>query len=173
MFTGWKREKQERIVLFGRNPAKPTADKQALAIVGVAALAIAVSLACGMDAKAAGLERRVVHFKVTETDIAEIEQGEAEGHQPWRSDPRKVAETALMSVEPAINPQSVGLIPRKRRIISPVRQTFRFELNQHHHIDQISVRRFHWRNPRTGKSQLTVWWAYEAVIWDSAKPAGK
>jgi hypothetical protein len=132
-----------------------------------------LSFALGVHAESAGCAKRVVQIRITESQIAQIEQGEAQGHQPWRSNPHIVAEVALGQVESGINPRTADSIPYKRTILSPVHELFRFEFIDRHHIDQISVRRLHWHNPQTGKTQLTVWWATQAVISDCANTARK
>jgi hypothetical protein len=144
------------------------------ALTSLALLAVFLSCAFGIGAEPAGCAKRVVHIRITETQIAQIEQGEAQGHQPWRSNPHMVAESALGQVETGLNPRTVDSIPYKRTILSPAHQLFKFDLIDSHHIDEVSVRRLHWHNPRTGKTQLTgVWWATKAVISDCAIPERK
>jgi hypothetical protein len=126
-----------------------------------------------LRAQSAGCPKRVVSIRITQADIAQTEQSEAQGHQPWRSNPYSVAEVALMQAEPGIDPRTVDSIPFRRMVLSATRESFRFELNQRHHVDQISVRRFHCRNPQTGHLQLTVWWATEALIFDCSRQATK
>lgn len=144
-----------------------TAYRQMPALNGVVFLVVFLLCALGTDAEQVGCAKRVVQFRITESQIAEIEQAETQGHQPWRSDPHTVAEVAVGQVETGINPRTVDSIPYKRTILSPVHQLFKFDLIDPHHIDEISVRQLHWRNPRTGKTELTgVWWATKAVISD-------
>ena len=151
-----------------------TAYRQMPALNGVAFLVVFLSCALGTDAEQVGCTKRVVHITITESQIAEIEQGTTQGHQPWRSNPYIVAEVALAQVESGINPRTADSIPYKRTVLSPVHQLFKFELNDSRHVDEISVRRLHWHNPRTGKTELTgVWWATKAVISDCAIPARK
>ena len=153
----------------------PTAGRQTRALIGVALLAVFLSCAFGMGAEPVGCAKRVVHIRITESQIAETEEGAAQGHQPWHSDPYMVAESALLGeVETGINPRTVDSIPYKRTIFSPAYQLFKFELIDTHHIDEITVRRLHWHNPRTGKTQLTgLWYATKAVISDCATSDGK
>ncbi len=68
-----------------------------------------------------------------------------------------------------LDPRTADQIPFKRAIISNTHEIFTFKLTKRRHVDPITVRRLHWRNPRTGKTQLTVWWATEAMISDCAK----
>ena len=139
--------------------------RQAQALTGVAFLASLLSCAFSLGTEPAGCPGRVVHIRVTDSEIAQIEEGMAQGHQPWRSDPYMVAETALGQVESGLDPRTMDSIPYKRTILSPASQLFRFELIDSHHIDEISVRRLRWHHPRTGKAGLTgAWWATQAVI---------
>ncbi len=140
---------------------------------GVVLLFLFLSCALGIGAETVGCPKRVVHIRITERQIAEIEEGAAHGHQPWRSDSHTVADVALAQVEPGIDHRADS-IPFKRTIVSPAHQLFRFELIGSHHIDEISVRRLRWHNPRTGKTELTgAWWATEAVVSDCAIPERK
>jgi len=144
------------------------------ALNSITFLVVFLLCALGTDAEQVGCTKRVLHLTITESQIVEIEQGETQGHQPWRSNPYMVAESALGKVETGLNPRTVDSIPYKRTILSPVHQLFKFDLIDSHHIDEISVRRLHWHNPRTGKTQLTgAWWATKAVISDCAIPARK
>ncbi len=68
-------------------------------MTGVAFLAGLLSCAFSLGTEPAGCPGRVVHIRVTDREIAQIEEGMAQGHQPWRSDPYVVAETALGQVE--------------------------------------------------------------------------
>ena len=143
--------------------------RQTQALTGVAFLAGLLSCAFGLGTEPAGCPGRVVHIRVTDREIAQIEEGMAQGHQPWRSNPYVVAETALGRVESGLNPGTMDSIPYKRTILSPASQLFRFELIDSRHIDEISVRRLRWHNPRTGKVGLTgAWWATKAVISNCA-----
>jgi hypothetical protein len=144
------------------------------ALNSITFLVVFLLCALGTDAEQVGCTKRVVHLTIAESQIGEIEQGTTEGHQPWRSNPYMVAEAALGQVETGLNPRTVDSIPYKRTILSPVHQLFKFDLIDSHHIDEISVRRLHWHNPRTGKTQLTgAWWATKAVISDCAIPHPK
>jgi len=146
--------------------------RQTQALTCVSFLAGLLSCAFSLGTEPAGCPGRVVHIRVTDSEIAEIEEGTAQGHQPWRSDPYMVATTALGKVESGLNPGAMDSIPYKRTILSPVSQLFRFELIDSHHIDEISVRRLRWHNPRTGKAGLTgAWWATKAVISNCATVA--
>ena len=143
--------------------------RQTQALTGVAFLAGLLSCAFSLGTEPAGCPGRVVHIRVTDREIAQIEEGMAQGHQPWRSDPYIVAKTALGQVESGLNPRTMDSIPYKHTILSPASQLFRFELIDSHHIDEISVRRLRWHNPRTGKAGLTgAWWATKAVISNCA-----
>jgi len=144
------------------------------ALKGLAFLASLLSCAFGLGIEPAGCPKRVVHFRVTESEIAQIEEGMAQGHQPWRSVPYTVARVALGQVETGIDARTVDSIPYKRTILSPASQLFKFELIDSHHIDEISMQRLHWHNPRTGKTELSgAWWATKAVISDCAIPHPK
>ena len=139
--------------------------RQTQALTGLAFLTGLLSCASSLGTEPAGCPGRVVHIRVTESEIAQIEEGTAQGHQPWRSDPYRVAETALGQVESGLDPRTMDSIPYQRTILSPASQLFRFELVDSHHIVEISVRRLRWHNPRTGKAGLTgAWWATKAVI---------
>jgi len=154
--------------------ANLTRGRRTQALKGVAFLAGLLPCAFGLGTEPAGCPKRVVQIRVTESEIAQIEESMAQGHQPWRSDPYTVATVALAQVEPGIQPKKTDSIPYKRTILSPASQLFKFELIDFHHIDEISVRRLHWHNPRTGKTELTgAWWATKAVIWDCAIPHPK
>jgi hypothetical protein len=154
--------------------ANLTRGRQRQTLTGVAFLAGLLSSAFGLGTEPVGCPKRVVHIRITESEIAQIEEGMAQGHQPWRSDPRTVAEVALGQVETGIDARTVDSIPCKRTILSPVSQLFKFELIDSHHIDEISVRRIRWHNPRTVKTGLTgAWWATKAVISDCAIPHPK
>ena len=143
--------------------------RQTQALTGVSFLAGLLSCALSLGTEPAACPARVVQIKITDSEIAQIEEGMAQGHQPWRSDPYIVAETALGQLEPGLDPRTMDSIPYKRTILSPASQLFRFELIDSHHIDEISVRRLRWRNPRTGKAGLTgAWWATQAVISNCA-----
>ena len=142
------------------------------ASTGVAFLAGLLGCAFSLGTEPAGCPKRVVHIRVTDSEVGQTEEGTAQGHQPWRSDPYMVAKAALGQLESGLDPRTTDSIPYKRTILSPVSQLFRFELIDSHHIDEISVRRLHWRNPRTSKTGLTgTWWATEAVISNCAKVA--
>jgi hypothetical protein len=120
-----------------------------------------------MGAESGSCPKRPVRFRITDSEIAEIEQAELQGHQPWRSNPQMVAEAALWQVEPGVSPSTSDSIPWKRTIVSPAQQRFRFDLIDLHHTGEITVQRLRWRNPRTGKTELTGWWwATKAVISD-------
>jgi hypothetical protein len=149
--------------------ANLTRGRQTQALTSVVFLASVLSCAFSLGAEPVACPKRVVHIRVTEGEIAQIEEGSEQGHQPWRSNPHMVAESALLQVETGINSRTVDSIPCKRTVFSPVHQLFEFELNGSHHIDEISVRRLHWRNPRTRRTELTgSWWATKAVISDCA-----
>ena len=136
---------------------------------GVAFLVSLSSCAFSLGDEPAGCPKRVVRIRISESEIAQIEESMAQGHQPWRSDPYSVAKVALGQVETEIEARTVDSIPYKRTILSPTTQLFKFELTDPHHIDEISVQRLHWHNPRTGKTELTgAWWATKAVILDCA-----
>jgi len=138
---------------------------------GFARAAILILCALSIGAGQGGRAKRVIHFRNTESQIAQVEEGAAQGHQPWHSDPYLVAQAALLQVEPAIDPKTAGSIPYERTIPSPLHQLFRFEIIDSHHLDEISVQRLHWRNPRTQTRELTgTWWATKAVISDRATP---
>jgi len=120
-----------------------------------------------------GCPKSVVRFNITASSIAEMEQSEAQGHQPWRSDSYAVAVVGLEKVEHGIDPRTAHSIPHRRTVISSTHELFTFELQKRSHLDQINVRRLRWRNPRTGRTGLTVWWAIEAVISDCPNAAGE
>jgi hypothetical protein len=154
--------------------ANLTQGRRTQALKGVAFLAGLLPCALGLGTEPAGCPKRVVHIRISESEIAQIEEGMAQGHQPWRSDPHMVAVAALAQVEPGIQPKKTDSIPYKRTILSPVRQLFQFELIDSHHIDEISVQRLHWHNPQTGKTELSgAWWATKAVISDCGLPRPK
>ena len=130
--------------------------------------------ALAMGAESGSCPKRTVRFRSTDSEIAEIEQGEAQGHQPWRSDPQTVAEAALWQFEPGVSPSTSDSISWKRTMVSPTHQRFRFELIDLHHTGEITVQRLRWRNPRTGKTELTgAWWATKAVISECETAGGK
>jgi hypothetical protein len=148
-----------------------TRGRQTQTLAGVAFLASLLSCVFGLGTEPVGCPKRVVRIRITESEIAQIEESMAEGHQPWRSNPHMVAEVALGQLERGLNPRTVDSIPYKRTILSPASQLFEFELIDSHHIDEISVRRIRWHNPRTGKTGLTgAWWATKVVISDCATP---
>jgi hypothetical protein len=154
--------------------ANLTQGRRTQALTGVAFLASLLPCAFGLGVEPAGCQKRVVQIRVTESEIGQIEEGMAQGHQPWRSNPRMVAEVAMGQLESGLNPRTADSVPYERTILSPVHQLFKFELINFHHIDEISVRRLHWHNPRTGKTELTgAWWSTKAVIWDCAIPHPK
>lgn len=159
----WKSGKSEGLT---RGPS-------AHALIILVVLGICLGPLSAIEVEASGCQKRVIDFKITESDIAEIERGEAEGHQPWRSDAHTVAEVGLGMVEPKLDPRTADQIPFKRTIISNTHEIFTFKLTKRHHVDQITLRRLHWRNPRTGKTQLTVWWATKAMISACPLPAHK
>jgi len=136
-------------------------------------VAVCLTSAASLRAESSGCPKRVVRMRITEADIAQTEQATAQGHQPWRGNPHSVAEAALVQVELGIDPRTIDSVPSRRTVLSATRESFRFELNQRHHVDQVSLRRFHWRNPQTGRTQLTVWWATSVVILDCSKQATK
>jgi len=146
--------------------------RQTQALTGVAFLATLLPCAFSLGTDPAGCPKHVVRIQVKDSEIAQAEEGMAQGHQPWRSDPYRVAETALGQLESGLNPRTMDSIPYKRTILSPTSQLFRFELIESHHIDEISVRRLRWLNPKTNKAGWTgTWWATEAAISNCA-PAG-
>ena len=129
--------------------------------------------AAPLCAQLAGCPKRIVSLKITEGEIAQTEQAAAHGHQPWRSNPYSVAEVGLMQAEPGIDPRTIDTIPFRRTALSATAESVSFQFNQRHHVDQVSVRRFHWRNPQTGRTQLTVWWATRVVIFDCSRQPTK
>jgi hypothetical protein len=140
--------------------------------MGATLLVLFLSCAFALGAESAGCPKRVVRFRIGQSEIAEIEL--RQGHQPWRSNSETVAEAAVLQVEPDVAPNTADSIPFKSTVVSPSRQIFRFELIDLHHIDEITVQRLRWRNPRTGKTELTgAWWATKAVISDCETAGGK
>jgi hypothetical protein len=167
--TDWSCDKAGRIA-HAPSDSKWVSRRRARPITVVAFL-VCLASAEHIAAEQVGGAKRVIHFSITEADIAQVQRGEADGHQPWRSDPCMVAQVALLSIEPEIDPRTS--LPCTRHILSPNFEKFTFELKQYRHIDQISVRRLYWRDPQTGKTALTVWWATEAVVSEWPKPAGE
>lgn len=49
--------------------------------------------------------------KIARAQIEQKERSQAEGHQPWRNDPKMVADVALMSAEKNLDPRTVQTIP--------------------------------------------------------------
>lgn len=129
--------------------------------------------AASLRAQSAGCPKRVVRVKITEADIAQTEQSEAQGHQPWRGNPYSVAEAGLMQAESGIDPRTIDSIPFSRSVLSGTHEEFRFELDEQHYIVEVSVRRFRRRNPQTGHTHLTVWWATRVVTFDCSRKAAK
>ena len=69
-----------------------------------------------------------VAFKITQEDIARQEHAEAEGHQPWRSNPKAVADVALMDVEQGLDRSKVDSIPSKQISRSETQIVYMYEL---------------------------------------------
>lgn len=112
---------------------------------------------------------RKVAFKITQEDIARQEHAEAEGHQPWRSNPKAVADVALMDVEKGLDPSRVDSIPFKQISKSETQIIYMYELADRQRSERVTVKRFNWRDPETGKSRRTVWWATEVVVTDCSE----
>jgi hypothetical protein len=114
-----------------------------------------------------------MHVKVTKRLIAETERAETEGHQPWRSDAKLVADFGLMKAEIGLDPDQAHLIPVERRIISPTREIYRYHLQDHGRTDRVTVRRFHWRDRASHQRLLTVWWVTDIVSTNCPKRVGR
>jgi len=115
---------------------------------------------------------RRIAFKITAEDTARQEQAEAEGHQPWRSNPKGVADAALMQVEKGLDPRRVNSIPFRQISQSESQIIYRYELADRNRSESVTVKRFQWRDPETGKSRATVWWATEVVVTDCSEHSG-
>jgi hypothetical protein len=113
-----------------------------------------------------------MHIKVTKHMIAETERAEAEGPQPWRSDAKLVADFGVMKAESGLDPNRAHLIPAGRKIVSPIREVYRYHLQDRGRTDRVTVQRFHWREPVSHKRLLTVWWVTDIVITDCSKRVG-
>ncbi len=120
-----------------------------------------------------GCRTRRMHIKVTKRMIAETERAEAEGHQPWRSDAKFVADFGVMKAEIGLDPDQAHLIPAEGKIISPTREVYRYHLRDGGRTGRVAVRRFHWRDPVSHKRLLTVWWVTDIVITDCSKRVGR
>jgi len=101
--------------------------------------------------------------------IAQMEGAETEGHQPWRSDAKLVADVGLMKAETGLDPNQAHSIPVERRIISPTREVYRYRLKDRGRTDRVSVRRFRCRDPASHQRLLTVWWVTDIAITDCSK----
>jgi hypothetical protein len=120
-----------------------------------------------------GCRTRRMHIKVTKRMIAETERAEAEGHQPWRSDAKLVADFGLMKAESGLDPNQAHSIPVERRITSAIRAVYRYHLHDRGRTDRVTVRRFPWRDPVSHQRLLTVWWVTDIVITDCSKRADR
>ncbi|MGO9272935.1 MAG: hypothetical protein ACLQOO_22315 [Terriglobia bacterium] len=120
-----------------------------------------------------GCRTRRMHIKVTKRLIAETERAEAEGHQPWRSDAKFVADFGLMKAEIGLDPNQAHLIRAERKIISPTREVYRYNVQDRGRTDRVTVRRFHWRDPASHQKRLTVWWVTEIAVTDCSERVGK
>lgn len=118
-----------------------------------------------------GCRTRRMHIKVTKSLIAETERAEAEGQQPWRGDPKFVADFGLMKAEVGLDPGRAHSIPVERKVISPTREVYRYHLEAGR-TDCVTLRRFHWRDPASHQRRLTVWWVTEVAITDCSKGVG-
>ena len=82
-----------------------------------------------------------------------------------------MAVAALLQLEPGVAPNTGDSVPFKRAVVSSLRQLYRFELTDLHHIDEITVQRLRWRNPQTGKRELIgAWWATKAILSECETP---
>jgi len=130
-------------------------------------------LVAPLTAALRGCRGRGMHIKVTKRLIAETERAEAEGHQPWRSDAKLVADFGLMRAEIGLDPNQAHSVPVERMMISPTREVYRYHLQDRGRADRVTVRRFRWRDPASGKRSLTVWWVTEIAITDCSKRVGR
>jgi hypothetical protein len=112
-----------------------------------------------------GCPKHVVTFKVTKKAILQMDKVEAQGHQPWRSDPRKVAFVWACQADPRLTPRAATPPPYRHRVVSFYGEIFTF-CDGHHNTVRVTVRRFRYRDPDTGKESLSVWWATRAVVVD-------
>ncbi len=112
---------------------------------------------------------RKIAFKITQEDIARQEHAEAEGHQPWRSNPKAVADVALMDVEKGLDPSRVDSIPFKQISKSEMQIVYMYELADRHRSERVTVKRFHSRDPEIGKTWTTVWGATEVLVTDCSE----
>ena len=109
---------------------------------------------------------RKIAFQITQEDITRQEQAEAEGRQPWRSNPKVVADLALMEIEKGLNPSRLDAVLSKQVRKSETQMVYMYELADRHRSESVTVKRFHWCDPETGKRRTTVWWATEVEVTD-------
>ena len=103
-----------------------------------------------------------------------VRGAEAEGHQPWRSDARSVANVELIEVEPALTISDVDQLSVKQIFKSEKRSVFAYENTAAKKSYRVTERKFNWQGPDTNKEYLTVWWLTEIIIRDcSRKPNDK
>jgi len=103
-----------------------------------------------------------------------MEHAQKEGHQPWRSDAKTVADSGLLQVEAGLDPREIGSIPFTRASSTAMVEIYRYHLSSHGQSARVTVRRFHWSDPMTGrKYRASVWWVTEVVIEDCGKHGRK
>jgi hypothetical protein len=130
------------------------------------AVAACCVLAFGAGAAYPQCPEQRFQFRITDEQIAKMEQSEAEGHQPWRSNAKFVSDSGLMQVDRGLDPKKVDSIPFNRKRLSPMREVYSYSPNTPGRRARVTVRRFRWRDPTTGKTHTTVWWVTEVVIED-------
>ncbi len=106
-----------------------------------------------------GCPTRKITFKIKQEDIARQERAEAEGHQPWRTNAKMVADVALLEVENGMDPKMVDSVPFKQVSKSETQVVYQFELANRHRSDRVTVKRFRRVDPEMGRTGTTAWWA--------------
>jgi len=114
---------------------------------------------------------RRAEFKISRKAIAEQERAEADGHQPWRSDARSVANVGLMQVEPTLTISDIDKLQVKQIFESEKRSVFVYESRSAKKSYRVTVRRFNWQDSGTNADNLSGWWLTEISIRDCSKSA--
>jgi hypothetical protein len=71
-----------------------------------------------------------------------------------------------MQVERGLDPNKVDSIPFQRKRLSRMLEVYSYRLSAPDQRARVTVRRFRWRDPTTGKTHTTVWWVTEVGIED-------
>lgn len=114
---------------------------------------------------------RYKEFKISKDAIANQERAESEGHQPWRSDAKSVASVGLVQEDPTLERSVVDELPTKEILKSDRKYVLLYINRAAKKTYQVTLRRFSWRDSRSGNHYLTVWWLTEIFVRDCSRKA--